>query len=124
MQHRNREKPRAINNIKPIVPPTPKKNKEHPQRSHQFCYGEKFLWLGVPQQTDLTPKEDPTTLTTHPATSHNIKLTKREDVRDCIKNSCVCTRLLAKNTRMYMTVVQKPVYTEKAVVKSRSRPNQ
>ena len=22
-----------------------------PQRSHQFCYGEKFLWLGVPQQT-------------------------------------------------------------------------
>ena len=23
----------------------------NPQRSHQFCYGEKFLWLGVPQQT-------------------------------------------------------------------------
>ena len=22
-----------------------------PQRSHQFYYGEKFLWLGVPQQT-------------------------------------------------------------------------
>ena len=22
-----------------------------PQRSRQFCYGEKFLWLGVPQQT-------------------------------------------------------------------------
>ena len=22
-----------------------------PQQSHQFCYGEKFLWLGVPQQT-------------------------------------------------------------------------
>ena len=22
-----------------------------PQWSHQFCYGEKFLWLGVPQQT-------------------------------------------------------------------------
>ena len=45
---RNREQ---INNIKPIVPPTPKKNKEHPQRSRQFCDGEKFLWLGVPQQT-------------------------------------------------------------------------
>ena len=27
-----------------------------PQRSHQFCYGEKFLWLGVPQQTALTPE--------------------------------------------------------------------
>ena len=44
----NREK---INNIKPIVPPPPNKNKEHPQQSRQFCYGEKFLWLGVPQQT-------------------------------------------------------------------------
>ena len=27
-----------------------------PQQSHQFCYGEKFLWFGVPQQTDLTPE--------------------------------------------------------------------
>ena len=27
-----------------------------PQQSRQFCYGEKFLWLGVPQQTPLTPK--------------------------------------------------------------------
>ena len=26
-----------------------------PQQSHQFCYGEKFLWLGVPQQTAMTP---------------------------------------------------------------------
>ena len=48
---RNQEQ---VNNIKPIVPPTPKKNKEHPQRSRQFYYGEKFLWLGVPQQTALT----------------------------------------------------------------------
>ena len=45
---RNREQ---INNIKPIVPSTPKKNKEHPQQSCQFYYGDKFLWLGVPQQT-------------------------------------------------------------------------
>ena len=27
-----------------------------PQQSRQFCYGEKFLWLGVPQQTNLTPE--------------------------------------------------------------------
>ena len=27
-----------------------------PQRSRQFCYGEKFLWLGVPQQIDFTPE--------------------------------------------------------------------
>ena len=26
------------------------------QWSHQFCYGEKFLWLGVPQQIALTPE--------------------------------------------------------------------
>ena len=45
---RNQEQ---INNIKPIVPPTPNKNKEHPQQSRQFYYREKFLWLGVPQQT-------------------------------------------------------------------------
>ena len=44
---RNRDQ---ITNNKPIVPPTPKKNKEHHQWSRQFCYGEKFLWLGVPQQ--------------------------------------------------------------------------
>ena len=44
---RNREQ---INNIKPTVPPTPNKNKEHPQWSFQFYYGKKFLWLGVPQQ--------------------------------------------------------------------------
>ena len=51
---RNQEQ---VNNIKPIVPiKTPNKNKEHPQQSHQYCYGEKFLWLGVPQQTDLTPE--------------------------------------------------------------------
>ena len=25
-----------------------------PQWSHQFYYGEKFLWIGVPQQTALT----------------------------------------------------------------------
>ena len=87
------------------------------------------------------PKEDPTTLTSHPETSHNIKLTKREDVRDCLKNSCiyatfgqktacicrfwpktcVYTRLLAKNPRMYATFGQKSVYIEKAVVKSSPR---
>ena len=27
-----------------------------PQQSRQFYYGEKFLWLGVPQQTSLTPE--------------------------------------------------------------------
>ena len=27
-----------------------------PQRSRQFCYGEKFLWLGVPQQTSRLQK--------------------------------------------------------------------
>ena len=27
-----------------------------PQQSRQFCYGEKFLWLGVPQQIALTPE--------------------------------------------------------------------
>ena len=73
---------------------------------------------------NFRPKEDPTTLTTHLATSHNIRLTKREDVRDCIKNSCVCMRLMATNPRMYATVVHKPTYTEKAVVKSRPRVNQ
>ena len=45
---RNQEQ---VNNINPIVPPTPNKNKGHLQWSCQFCYGEKFLWLGVPQQT-------------------------------------------------------------------------
>ena len=83
------------------------------------------LWSQKKHPTDnLRPKEDPTTLTTHPATSHNIRLTKREDVRDCIKNICVCTQLLAKNPHMYVTFVQKPAYTEKAVVKIRPRPNQ
>ena len=51
---RNKEQ---VNNIKPIVPiKTPNKNKEHPKQSRQFCYGEKFLWLRVPQQTALTPE--------------------------------------------------------------------
>ena len=68
---------------------------------------------------NIRPKENPTTLTSHPTTSHNIKLTKREDVRDCLKNNCVCTRLSAKNLHMYMTFGQKPTYREKAVVKSR-----
>ena len=27
-----------------------------PQQSRQFYYGEKFLWLGVPQQIALTPE--------------------------------------------------------------------
>ena len=87
--------------------------------------GTNDLWPQKKHPTDnFRHKEDPTTLTTHPATSHNIRLTKREDVRDYIKNSCICTRLLAKHPRMYVTVVQKPAYTEKAVVKRRSRPNQ
>ena len=50
---RNQEQ---VNNINPIVPPTPKKNKDHPQWSRHFCYRDKFLWLGVPQQTALTPE--------------------------------------------------------------------
>ena len=46
---RNREQ---VNKIKHIVPPTPNKNKELPQWSHQFCYGEKLpMAWGVPQQT-------------------------------------------------------------------------
>ena len=43
----NREQ---VNNIKPIVSPKGQLL-GIPQRSRQFCYGEKFLWLGVPQQT-------------------------------------------------------------------------
>ena len=30
---------------------TPKGQLGTPQQSRQFCYGEKFLWFGVPQQT-------------------------------------------------------------------------
>ena len=87
--------------------------------------GTNGLWSQKKHPTDnFRPKEDPTTLTTHRSTSHNIRLTKREDVHDCIKNSYVCTRLLAKYPHMYMNFVQKPAYTEKAVVKRRSRPNQ
>ena len=63
------------------------------------------LWSQKKHLTDnIRTKEDPTTLTTHPTTSHNIKLTKREDVCDCLKNSCVCTRFLVKShvhTRMF-----------------------
>ena len=35
-----------------------------------------------------------------------------------------CTRLFKEQLRMYATFGQKPTYTEKAVVKSRPRPNQ
>ena len=49
----------------------------------------------------------PTTLTTHPATSHNIKLTKMEDGHDCLKNSCVYTQLLAKKLHVYADFGQK-----------------
>ena len=35
-----------------------------------------------------------------------------------------CTRLYKEQLRMYATVVHKPAYTEKAVVKSRTRVNQ
>ena len=44
---RNKEK---VNHIKPIVAPKGQLLGT-PQRSCQFCYWEKFLWLGVPQQT-------------------------------------------------------------------------
>ena len=44
---RNQEQ---INHIKPIVSPKGQLLGT-PQWSRQFCYGEKFLWLGVPQQT-------------------------------------------------------------------------
>ena len=44
---RNREQ---VNNIKPIVVPKGQLLGT-PQRSRQFYYGDKFLWLGVPQQT-------------------------------------------------------------------------
>ena len=44
---RNQEK---IINIKPIVAPKGQLLGTS-QQSRQFCYGEKFLWLGVPQQT-------------------------------------------------------------------------
>ena len=50
----------------------------------------------------------PNTLTTHPETSHNIKLTKREDVHDCLNNNCVYTRLLAKNMYVYVYFGKKP----------------
>ena len=44
---RNKEQ---VNHIKSIVAPKGQLL-GIPQRSRQFCYGEKFLWLGVPQQT-------------------------------------------------------------------------
>ena len=57
MQHRNKEKQRASQEYQAhCAHKPPNKNKEHPQQSFQFYYGEKFLWLGVPQQTDLTPE--------------------------------------------------------------------
>ena len=42
---RNQEQ---VNNIMPIVAPKGQLLGT-PQRSRQFCYGEKILWLGVPQ---------------------------------------------------------------------------
>ena len=43
-----------------LCPQTPKKNKEHPSQSLQFCYREKnpVAW-GVPQQTTLTLEINP-----------------------------------------------------------------
>ena len=50
MKHRNKEKQRASQEYQAhCACKPPNKNKECPQWSHQFCYGEKFLWLGVPQ---------------------------------------------------------------------------
>ena len=54
--------------------------------------GMNGFWSQKKHPTDnFRPKEDPTTLTTHPPNSHNIRLTKREDVNDCIQNNYVCT---------------------------------
>ena len=94
--------------------------------------GTNGLWSQKKHPIDnIKTKEDPTTLTTHPTIFHNIKLTKREDVRNCVKNSCVYTqllakmlhvyayfgkktcmytRLLAKNPHMYVTFGQKSTY--------------
>ena len=90
--------------------------------------GTNGFWSQKEHPTDnFRPKEDPTTLKTQPKTFHNIKLTKREDVCDCLKNSCVYTGLLAKNPHvwpyvhdfwpnicvyriMYTTFGQKPAY--------------
>ena len=75
--------------------------------------GTNGLWSQNKHPTDnFRPKEDPTTLTTHPATSYNIRLTKREDVCDCIKNSCVCMRLLAKNPHVRNFCPKTCVYKE------------
>ena len=45
-------------------------------------------------------------------------------IRDFWPKIRECTRLLAKNPRMYMTFGQKPAYTEKEVVKRRPRVKQ
>ena len=42
-------------------------------------------------------------------------------IRGFWPKTCVYTQLLAKNPHMYVTFGQKPAYTEKAVVKSRTR---
>ena len=53
---------------------------------------KKGLWSQKEQSTDsIGTQEDSTTVTTHLKTSHIKKSTKREDVRDCSKNSGVCT---------------------------------
>ena len=81
--HKIKEKRQAETNFTPIklyqayMPPYPTQKQERknnsstlnakkitpkgqllgtPQQSRQFYYGEKFLWLGVPQQIDLTPE--------------------------------------------------------------------
>ena len=70
--------------------------------------GTNGLWPQKKHPTDkFRPKEDPTTPTTHLATSHNIKLTKREDVCDYLNHSCIYTRLFAKNLHVYMDFGQK-----------------
>ena len=51
---RNREQ------VKPFVPPTPKKNKEPPQYGRQFCYAEKLpMAWGVPKQIARHEKSIP-----------------------------------------------------------------
>ena len=74
--------------------------------------GTNSLWSQKKHPMDkFRPKEDTTTLTTHPATSHNIKLNQKGG----------CTQLFEEKLRMYVTFGQKPMYTEKAVVKRKPR---
>ena len=93
---------------------------------------KKGLWSEKKQSTDnIKTQEDPTRLTTHPTTSHNIKLNQKggctrlfkEQLRmyvtfgqkaTCIRGfwpkTCMYMRILAKNMHVYMTFGQKLAY--------------